>query len=70
LYTPTAWDDCNWIRTEAKQLAGIRDLKPSLVDNGGWTSIRGVMAPIMKKRKPRPSRLHTCAIIRGDMHVQ
>jgi hypothetical protein len=26
LYTLTVWDDNNWIRTEAKQLAGIRDL--------------------------------------------
>jgi len=65
LYTLTAWDDSNWFRTEAKQLAGIRDLNPPLADNGGWTSTMGVMAPIMKKYKPRPSRLHACAITRG-----
>jgi len=35
LYTPNAWDDSNWIRTEAKELAGIRDLNPPLADNGG-----------------------------------
>ena len=65
LYTLTVWDDNNWIRTEAKQLAGIRDLNLPLAENGGWTSNKGVKAPIMKKCEPRPSRLHACAIIKG-----
>jgi hypothetical protein len=65
LYTPTAWVDSNCIRTEAKELAGIRDLNLPLADNGGWTSITGIMAPILKKYKPRPSRLHACFFIMG-----
>jgi hypothetical protein len=67
LYTPTAWDDSNWIRTEAKELAGIRDLNPPLADNDGWTSItnNGGNGTHTEKCKPSPSRLHACDFIMG-----